>query len=54
MLVILGMEVDTVIRYSRSEGADMPQRSSYSQVAESAEPADERLAKQFPCRMTRA
>lgn len=46
MLVILGNEVDTVIRYNRSGGADMPQLSSYRDVAESAAHADERLAKQ--------
>jgi hypothetical protein len=46
MLVILGNEVDTVIRYNRSGGADMPQLSSYPEVAESAAHADERLAKQ--------
>src|SRR5580658_5684960 len=46
MLVILGNEVDTVIRYNRSGGADMPQLSSYREVAESAAHADERLAKQ--------
>lgn len=46
MLVILGDEVDTVIRYSRGGGADMPQLSSYPEVAESAARADERLNKQ--------
>lgn len=46
-------DVDTVIRYSRSGGADKPQLSSRPEVAESAEHADERLAKQFPFRMNR-
>jgi hypothetical protein len=46
-------DVGTVIRYSRSGGADMPQLSSRPEVAESAEHADERLAKQFPFRMNR-
>ena len=46
MLVILGKEVDTVIRYSRSGGADMPQLRSYPDVAEAAAHADERLARQ--------
>src|ERR1022692_4208028 len=36
MLVILGDEVDTVIRYNRSGGADMPQLSTYPEVAEAA------------------
>jgi hypothetical protein len=46
MLIIIGNEVDTVIRYIRNGGADMPQLSSYPEVAESAAHADERLAKQ--------
>jgi hypothetical protein len=46
MLVILGKEVDTVIRYNRSGGVDMPQLASYAEVAEAAAHADERLAKQ--------
>jgi hypothetical protein len=46
MLVILGNEVDTVIRYNRNGAADMPQLASYPEVAESAAHADERLAKQ--------
>ena len=46
MLVIIGNEVDTVIRYSRSGSVDMPQLSSYSEKAEAAAHADERLAKQ--------
>lgn len=46
MLVILGNEVDTVIRYNRNGAADMPQLASYPEVAESAAQADERLAKQ--------
>src|ERR1700678_858908 len=46
MLVILGNEVDTVIRYNRNGAADMPQLASYQEVAESAAHADERLAKQ--------
>jgi hypothetical protein len=46
MLVIIGNEFDTVIRYNQRGGADMPQLSSYPEVAESAADADERLAKQ--------
>ena len=46
MLVILGDEVDTVIRYNRNGSVDMPQLASYQEVAESAAHADERLAKQ--------
>jgi hypothetical protein len=46
MLVILGNDVDTVIRYNRNGAADMPQLASYPDVAESAAHADERLAKQ--------
>jgi hypothetical protein len=46
MTVILGDEVDTVIRRTRGGGADMPQLSIYPEVAESAAYADERLAKQ--------
>lgn len=46
MLVIIGDEVDTVIRYRRSGGVDMPQLASYPEVAESGANADERLAKQ--------
>jgi hypothetical protein len=46
MMVILGNEVDTVIRYNRNGAADMPQLASYPEVAESAAHADERLAKQ--------
>jgi hypothetical protein len=46
LLVIVGNEVDTVVRYNRNGGADMPQLSSYPEVAESAAFADERLAKQ--------
>jgi len=46
MTVILGDEVDTVIRHTRGGGADMPQLSTYPEVAESAANADERLAKQ--------
>jgi hypothetical protein len=46
MTVILGDEVDTVIRHTRGDGADMPQLSTYPEVAESAAYADERLAKQ--------
>ena len=46
MLVILGDKVDTVIRYNRRGGADMPQLCTYPEVAEAAAHADERLAKQ--------
>jgi hypothetical protein len=46
MLVIIGNEVDTVIRYNQRGGADMPQLSSYPEVAEAAADADQRLAKQ--------
>jgi hypothetical protein len=46
MTVILGDDVDTVIRRTRGDGADMPQLSTYPEVAESAANADERLAKQ--------
>jgi hypothetical protein len=46
MLVILGNEFDSVIRYTRGGGADMPQLSSYPEVAESAAYVDERLARQ--------
>ena len=46
MLVIIGDEVDTVIRYNRNGAAEMPQLASYKDVAESAAHADERLAKQ--------
>jgi hypothetical protein len=42
MLVILGNEVDTVIRYNRNGGADMPQLSTYPDLAEAAAHADER------------
>jgi hypothetical protein len=46
MLVIRGDQVDAVIRYTRGGGADLPQLSSYPEVAESAAYADKRLAKQ--------
>jgi hypothetical protein len=46
MLVIIGNEVDTVVRYNRSGAADMPQLASYPEIAESAAYADERLARQ--------
>jgi hypothetical protein len=46
MTVIVGASVDTVIRHTRGRGADMPQLSSYPELAESAAHADERLAKQ--------
>jgi len=46
MLVILGDEVDAVIRYNRYGSVDMPQLASYQEVAESAAHADERLARQ--------
>lgn len=46
MIVIINKEVDTVIRFSRGGSADMPQLSSYPDVAESAVYADQRLAKQ--------
>lgn len=46
MLVIIGNEVDTVIRYSRSGSVDMPQLSSYPENADAAAHADERLARQ--------
>jgi hypothetical protein len=46
MIVIVGNEVDTVIRFSRGGSADMPQISSYPDKAEAAVYADQRLAKQ--------
>ena len=46
MLVIIGREVDAVIRFSRGGSADMPQVSSYPEVAESAVYADQRLTRQ--------
>jgi hypothetical protein len=46
MLVIIGTDVDTVIRFSRGESADMPQICSYPEVAESAVYADQRLSRQ--------
>ena len=46
MLVIIGKDVDTVIRFSRGGSADMPQVSSYPDVAESAVYADQRLSRQ--------
>jgi hypothetical protein len=46
MLVILGDEVDAVIRFSSGGSADMPQLSTYPEIAESAAYADQRLAKQ--------
>jgi hypothetical protein len=42
LLVIIGKEVDTVIRFSRGGSADMPQVCSYPEVAESAVYADQR------------
>jgi hypothetical protein len=46
MIVIVGNEVDTIIRFSRGGSADMPQISSYPDKAEAAAYADQRLAKQ--------
>jgi hypothetical protein len=46
MLVIIGKEVDTVIRFSHGGSADMPQVCGYPEVAESAAYADQRLARQ--------
>ena len=46
MLVIIGKDVDTVIRFSRGGSADMPQVCSYPDVAESAVYADQRLSRQ--------
>jgi len=46
MLVIIGAEVDTVIQFTKSGGAKMPQLATYPEVAESAANADERLARQ--------
>jgi hypothetical protein len=46
MVVIIGKDVDTVIRFSRGGSADMPQVCSYPDVAESAVYADQRLSKQ--------
>ena len=46
MLVILGDEVDTVIQYLPRGGVNMPQLSSYKEVAEEAARADKLLAKQ--------
>jgi len=46
MLVIIGKDVDTVIRFSNGGSADMPQISSYPDVAEAAAYADERLSRQ--------
>jgi hypothetical protein len=44
MLVILGNEVDTVIKYIRGGGVKTPQITTYDEVAESAAHADELLA----------
>lgn len=46
MLVILGEEVDTVIQYLRGGGVNMPQLSSYKEIAEEAARADKLLARQ--------
>jgi hypothetical protein len=46
MLVILGDEVDTVIQYLPRGGVNMPQLSSYEEVAEEAARADKLLARQ--------
>ena len=46
LLVILGDEVDTVIQYLPSGGVNMPQLSSYKEIAEEAARADKLLAKQ--------
>ena len=46
MLVIIGKEVDTVIRFSRGGSADMPQVCTYPEVAESAVYADQKLSRQ--------
>lgn len=46
MLVIIGNEVDTVIRFSRGGSADLPQVSTYPDVAESAVCADQKLLRQ--------
>jgi hypothetical protein len=46
MLVIIGNEVDTVIRFSRGGSADLPQISTYPDAAESAVYADQKLLKQ--------
>ena len=43
MLVIVGNEVDTVIRFSRGGSADMPQLCSYPEVAESAAYAESKI-----------
>ena len=46
MLVILGNEVDTVIKYIRGGGVKMPQLTTYDDVAEDAARADVLLAEQ--------
>src|SRR5260370_8307122 len=46
MLVILGNEVDTVIKYIRGGGVKMPQLTTYDDVAEDAAGADVLLAEQ--------
>jgi hypothetical protein len=46
LLVILGDEVDTVIKYIRGGGVKMPQITTYKDVAESAAYADVLLAKE--------
>jgi hypothetical protein len=46
MLVIIGKDVDSVIRFTRAGSADIPQVSTYPEVAESAVHADEILARQ--------
>jgi hypothetical protein len=46
MIVIIGDEVDMVIRFNRGGSADMPQLSSYDEKAEEAAYADQRLTRQ--------
>lgn len=46
MLVIIGDEVDTVIKYIRGGGVKMPQLAKYDEVAEEAARADLLLAEQ--------
>jgi hypothetical protein len=46
MLVIIGDEVDTVIKYIRGGGVKMPQLATYDEVAEDAARADVLLAEQ--------
>lgn len=46
MIVIIGDQVDTVIKYIRGGGVKMPQITTYKEVAESAARANLLLAKE--------